>query len=69
MKHGYLIRPRILSELFTNLSAGWFALVIISPALLVTTSLDTTLTGFVKSIAGGSICLWIANLFDKLEVN
>lgn len=47
------VRPAILSELFTNLAAGWFALVIITPTSLMTFSVSQTIAGFVKAIVNG----------------
>ncbi len=68
MKQTFVVRPSILSELFTNLAAGWFALVIITPTALLTFSLDQTVTGFIKAITNGVICLLIAEIFSRLEV-
>lgn len=68
MKQTFVIRPSILSELFTNLAAGWFALVIITPTALLTFSFDQTITGFIKAITNGVICLLIAEIFSRLEV-
>lgn len=68
MKLTFVIRPSILSELFTNLAAGWFALVIITPTALQTFSFDQTITGFIKAITNGVICLLIAEIFSRLEV-
>ncbi len=69
MKQVFSIRPSILSELFTNLAAGWFALLIITPTALISISTDKTVIGFLKAIIGGFICLMISEIFSRLEVN
>ncbi len=67
MKH-YSVRPEILSDLFTNLAAGWFALIIITPGFLINSFTLLTLANFIKSLLGGIACLLIAEIFSRLEV-
>lgn len=64
----YYVRPAILSDLFTNLAAGWFALIIITPGVLINYLEFFTFVNIAKSLLGGLTCLLIAEIFSRLEV-
>lgn len=44
------VRPAILSELFTNLAAGWFGLLLITPTAIVTESFWMTAAQVMKAL-------------------
>lgn len=55
----------VLSELFVNLSAGWFALVIIEPKL----NPNLTLIELLSRLFSGIIALLIAKYLRQQQIN
>ena len=62
------IRAEILSGLFTNLAAGWFALILITPQI-VANSYSNLFSSLFVPFFGGIICLTIAELILRFENN
>lgn len=54
------IRPAILSELFTNLAAGWFGLLLITPSTIASESLFVTAVQAARAILAGLASLAFA---------
>lgn len=59
------IRPAILSELFTNLAAGWFGLVLITPSAIASESPLLTAIQVLKALATGVASLVFAEQFMR----
>ena len=54
------VRPAILSEVFTNLAAGWFGLLLITPTAIASDSFLVTAAQVMKALLAGIISLLFA---------
>lgn len=61
------IRPTILAELFTNLAAGWFGLLLITPSAIASESLFVTVVQTVRAILAGLASLAFAEQLARIS--
>lgn len=61
-------RTAVLSELCTNLAAGWFGLIIITPAAIAASSLMELVAALLRALLLGVFFAYVAILLRKEQL-
>jgi hypothetical protein len=60
-----LIRPEILSNLFTDLAAGWLGLILVTPAAISSERVEEIVVSITRALLGAVISLLTAEFFAR----